>query len=135
MQTDHDRPTTPKKPKEPEKSPPMKILIACSSCWKQLDSNQAIRDTWAKYVPENWDLRFFIGNRNFTEEEEARLFTPEWMGSPGTLGNLAPSTARKSVIGDAKDLLPDEILLDCPDSYLALPWKTIESLKWALERE
>lgn len=112
----------------------MRILIAVSSCWKDLASNQAIRDTWAKYVPRDWDLRFFLGNRNFTDEEQARLFTPEWIGSPGTLGNLAASTAKKAVIGKPNDLKPDEILIDCPDSYLGLPWKTTESLKWALER-
>ncbi len=113
----------------------MKILVAVNSCSKDLASNQAIRDTWAKYVPKNWDLRFFIGNRNFTDEEQAKLFTPEWIGSPGTLGNLAPATAKKAVIANAKDLQKDEILLDCPDSYLGLPWKTIESLKWALDRD
>jgi hypothetical protein len=112
----------------------VKILVACSTDWKQLASNQAIRSTWAKYLPPDWDLRFFLGNRNFTDEEQAKLFTPEWIGSPGTLGNLAASTAKKAVIGNASDLREDEILLDCPDSYLGLPWKTIDSLKWALER-
>lgn len=114
------------------KPEPQRVLIAVSSCWKDLRSNQAIRDTWAKYVPKNWDLRFFIGNRNFTDEEQAELFTPEWIGSPGTLGNLAAPTAKKAVIGTKGDLKNDEILLDCPDSYLGLPWKTVESLKWAL---
>jgi hypothetical protein len=112
----------------------MKVLIACSSCWKDLASNQAIRDTWAKYLPAAWDLRFFIGNRNFTYEEQQKLFTAEWIGSPGTLGNMARETAKIAAIGDARALKKDEILLDCPDGYLGLPWKTIESLKWAMER-
>ena len=134
MQTDQDRPTTAKAPEEPKKIPKLKILIGVNSCWKDLESNQAIRDTWAQYVPPEWDLRFFLGSRNFTDEEQAQLFTPEMIGSPGTLGNLAPITAKKAVIGSAEDLKDDEILIDCPDSYLGLPWKTNESLKWALER-
>jgi hypothetical protein len=112
-----------------------KILIAVSSCWKDLQSNQAIRDTWAKRLPANWDLRFFLGSRNFTEEEQARLFTPEWIGSPGTLGNLAAPTAKKAVIGKKEDLKNDEIIVDCPDSYLGLPWKTTASLEWAISRD
>ena len=110
----------------------MRILIAVSSCWKNLDSNQAIRETWAPRLPDDWDLRFFIGDRNFTDEETKQLMTPEWIGSPGTLGNLAAPTAKLAKIGVPADLKTDEILLACPDSYLGLPWKTIESLKWAL---
>jgi hypothetical protein len=121
---------------EAEKPPrEWKILVAVSSCWKDLASNQAIRDTWKKYMPEEWDLRFFLGDRNFTDEEQAALFTPEMIGSPGTLGNLAPATAKKAEIGSADSLELDEVMLACPDSYLGLPWKTIESLKWALDRK
>ena len=113
-----------------------KVLIACSSCWKDLESNQAIRSTWGAKLPPNWDLRFFLGGRNFTEEEQATLFTPEFIGSPGTLGSVNPATAKLAVIGQASDLKPDEILLpNVPDGYLGLPWKTIESLRWALERD
>jgi hypothetical protein len=115
--------------------PTLKILVAVSSCWKDLASNQAIRDTWASYMPDEWDLRFFLGDRNFTDEEQATLFTPEMIGSPGTLGNLAPATAKKAVIGSPEDLIEDEILVPAPDSYLGLPWKTVESLKWALARK
>lgn len=110
----------------------MRILVACSSCWKDLDSNQAIRDTWAKYLPENWDLRFFLGSRNFTEAEQKKLMTLDWIGSPGTLGNLAAPTAKKAVIGKKGDLKADEIIVEAPDSYLGLPFKTVSSLKWAL---
>jgi hypothetical protein len=109
-----------------------RILVAVSSCWKDLVSNQNIRATWGANLPEGWDLRFFLGSHSFTEEEQSRLFTPEWIGSPGTLGNLAAATARKATIGKASDLKPDELLLDCPDDYLGLPWKTVESLKYAL---
>ncbi len=135
MKTDVDRAWESKSKLEEPKEDTRKILVAVNSCWKDLASNEAIRKTWAKYMPAHWDLRFFLGNRNFTDEEQAKLFTPEWIGSPGTLGNLAPATAKKAVIGNAKDLRSDEILLDCPDSYLGLPWKTIESLKWALDRK
>lgn len=115
----------------------MHILVAVNSCWRDIrnGSNQAIRDTWAKTLPANWDLVFFVGDRNFTDEEESRLFTPEWLGSPGTLGAMHKTTAGKSEIGKASELLPDEVMLECSDQYLGLTFKTIESLKWALERK
>ena len=114
--------------------PTSRVLIACNSCWKDIrnGSNAAIRSTWAQDLPAGWDLRFFVGGRNFTPEEEAQLFTPEWIGSPGTLGAMAPATAKKADIGKLSELCPDEISVDAPDGYLGLPWKTVESLKWAL---
>lgn len=112
----------------------MRVLIAVNSCWKDLLSNHNIRETWGARIPGNWDLRFFVGSRNFLPDEIETLFTTEWIGSPGTLGHLAASTAKKAVIGKKSDLQDDEIIVDCPDGYLGLPWKTIESLKWALAR-
>lgn len=39
----------------------------------------------------------------------------------------------KFFVGDGWiDLKEDEIPLDCPDTYLALPFKTLEILRWAL---
>ena len=114
----------------------MHVLIAVNSCWRDIrnGSNQAIRDTWAKTLPAGWDLRFFVGDRNFTEEEESRLFTPEWLGSPGTLGAMHKTTGGRALIGEASELQPDEVLLECSDQYLGLTFKTIESLRWAMER-
>lgn len=115
--------------------PTSRVLIACNSCWKDIEngSNAAIRTTWASDLPKGWDLRFFVGGRNFTEQEERNLFTSEFMGSPGTLGAMSGATCRKAAIGTAAELCADEIMLgDVPDGYLGLPWKTIESLKWAL---
>jgi len=120
----------------PNPNPTSKVLIACNSCWKDVrnGSNAAIRDTWGKELPAGWDLRFFMGDRNFSPEEEKLLLDPNFIGSPGTLGELAPATAKKCDIGDAWTLCPDEVMLhDVPDGYLGLPWKTVESLRWALE--
>lgn len=120
------------KPVDP--SPDVKVLIACNSCWKDIENggNEAIRDTWAKSLPEGVDLKFFVGDRNFTQKEEETLFTNDFLGSPGTLGNLAPATAKKATIGEAKDLQSDEVMLeDVPDGYLGMPWKTVRSLEWA----
>lgn len=114
-----------------------RVLVAVNSCWRDKfnGSNQAIRETWATQLPEYWDLQFFLGDRNFTAEETARLMTPEWIGSPGTLGNMAPSNSKPSIIGRVDQLESDEVLLECSDQYLGLPFKTVESLRWALARK
>jgi hypothetical protein len=112
----------------------MKILIACSSCWRDVEngSNKAIRETWGQLLPEEMDLRFFIGGRDFTGEERAVLNTPKYLQSPPTIGNAL--NLKSPTIGNSANLLADEILLaDTPDGYLGLPWKTRDSLQWALD--
>ena len=114
----------------------LKVLVACNTCWKDVrnGSDKAIRETWAAKLPKGWDLKFFVGGRNFTAEEEATLFTESFLGSPGTLGNVSAACAAKAVIGTRDELQDDEIILaDVPDGYLGLPWKTVESLKWAMK--
>jgi hypothetical protein len=116
----------------------MKVLIACSTCWKdkKLGANAAIRETWGKTLPEGWDLRFFLGGSHSLPEEDAKFTSGDWIGSPGTLGIMDVTKRAKNVIGTEVDCEPDEvILLNAGDSYLSLPWKTTESLKWGLDRD
>lgn len=114
-----------------------KVLIACSSCWRDKNNggNQAIRDTWAKDLPADWDLRFFIGGRNFAEGE-IESFGEGFLKSPDTLGwdRAADMTKKVYEIGPSDSLLPDEVLLpDTPDGYLGLSFKTRDSLQWAID--
>lgn len=39
----------------------MKILVAVTNCWMYRKRQDAIRNTWLKNVPENVDVRFFLG--------------------------------------------------------------------------
>ncbi len=113
----------------------MKVAVLISTCWKDKlnGGNDAIRQTWGNSLPEGWDLKFCIGDREFAQEQKALLFTNEFIGSPGTLGVMDASKSSKCPIGSPDDLLADELLLPCDDGYLGLPWKTVESLKWAME--
>lgn len=113
----------------------MKVLAAISTCWKGFESNQAIRETWGASLPEGWDLKFFLGGRYFTEKEWKKLNTIDFIGSPGTLGRCDPSKMSK-VRMDLSILKGDEIVLpQVDDGYLGLPWKTTESLRWAMDRD
>ena len=111
---------------------PPKVLIACSSCWRDVNNggNQAIRDTWGKDLPPNWDLRFFVGGQN----TQAPL-THDFVHSPDTMaGELHPHTAKQYEIDDPATLKDDEVFLpDTPDGYMGLSWKTRDSLQWALD--
>lgn len=114
-----------------------KIAVLISTCWKDTinGSNEAIRSTWGKDLPEGWDLRFCLGDREFTAVERKKLFTNDFIGSPGTLGVMDPSKSSKCPIGLKEDLLSDELLLPCDDGYLGLPWKTTTSLQWAMDQK
>lgn len=113
----------------------MKIAVLISTCWKDKlnGGNEAIRSTWGQDLPEGWDLVFCMGDHEFSKEEKTKLFTNDFIGSPGTLGVMDPSKSSKCPIGSNDDLLPDEMLFNCDDGYLGLPWKTTESLQWALD--
>lgn len=108
----------------------LKVLIACSTCWRDVKngSDAAIRETWGRKLPPNWDLYFFVGGIPPDERFDVPMDSP----GPGSIGPMAPANA---VMPFSVPLQNDEIVLDCPDGYFYLPWKTTESLKWALERD
>ena len=109
----------------------LKVLIACSSCWKDKDngSNSAIRETWGSQLPLGWDLRFFLGGILPNEKFDVPMDSP----GPGSIGPL--SNDRAGTLIQTSPPLNDEVVLDVPDGYFYLPWKTTESLRWALERD
>lgn len=58
----------------------MRLLIAVKSCLRDKNngSHQAIRDTWAKYLPPDVDLRFFVGGERTTlEPDEVYVSAPD----------------------------------------------------------
>lgn len=73
----------------------MKALIAVVSAHSRPEWNEAIRSTWLKLVPEEFDVRFFYGR------------------------------------GEHEKLSPDEVILDCDDSYQGLPEKVQRIVGWA----
>ena len=109
----------------------LKVLIACCSCWRDVTggSNEAIRKTWAKDLPEGWDLKFFLGGVDPSEDFIVPMDSP----GPGSIGNLSDD---KGILPKLFTAVPvdDEVVLQVPDGYFYLPWKTTESLRWALER-
>ena len=119
-----------------------RVLVAVNSCWKDIHdgSNDAILDTWAPYLPREWDLAFFVGDRDFTVEERESTLTDSFMGSPGGFGvaplGLLKSKGASSVYpGSPGSLGENEIVLeDTPDNYIGLPFKTVNSLRWALAK-
>jgi len=76
----------------------MKTLIAVISAHSRPEWNAAIRATWLRLVPKEFDVRFFFGRGCHT--------------------------------GD----MPDEVTLDCDDSYQGLPEKVQAIAQWALSR-
>ena len=111
----------------------MKVLIACSTCWRDAanGTGAAIRETWGRQMPPGWDLRFFLGGVHPGPKFWAAMDSP----GPTSIGPLDPSNALKRVPLFTSELQGDEVVLNCPDGYFGLPWKTIESLEWALERK
>lgn len=109
-----------------------KVLIACSSCWRDVanGSDAAIRETWGRELPAGWDLRFFLGGLPPDHKFDIPMNSP----GPTSIGPLTPSNSLKKVPLFTAPTKGDEIVLDCPDDYFGLLWKTQLSLKWALER-
>jgi hypothetical protein len=109
----------------------LKVLIACSSCWRDSSngSHDAIRETWGKKLPAGWDLRFFLGGINPDENFIVPMDSPG-PGSIGTLSDDKPNSPKLFTV----PLKNDEVVLNVPDGYFYLPWKTTESLRWALDQ-
>ena len=105
-------------------------LIGVVSCWKEAAHRQAIRDTWAKEIPTGWDLKFFLGGSSWVPETDPAVL--EFIGPPGTLAVMHHSKAQNPPIRGV--LLQDEVLLDCPDSYLGTAWKGKAIQQYALQQ-
>lgn len=108
-----------------------KVLIACSTCWRDAKNgtNQNIRDTWGRYMPPGWDLRFFLGGLHPSTSFPIPMDSP----GPPSIGPLDPTNALSKVPLYTAPLAEQEVVLDCPDSYFGLIYKTRFSLLWALE--
>lgn len=89
-----------------------RLLIAVKSCHRDraLGFHDAIRSTWARDFGPNATLKCFVG----LEPNQQPL-----MGHPS---------------GSAINLSSHEVLLDCPDDYMSLPFKTREICRWSLSR-
>lgn len=70
-----------------------KTAILVTSCWRDREKQQAIRDTWGKLGQP----MFFLGGGSEHAEEAA----------------------------------PDELILDIPDDYQHVSWKTRQQCRWA----
>lgn len=109
----------------------LKVLIACSSCWRDASngSHDAIRETWGSKLPDGWDLRFFVGGIDPDENFIVPMDSPG-PGSIGLLSDDKPDFPKLFTV----PVQSDEVVLDVPDGYFYLPWKTTESLRWALDQ-
>lgn len=87
----------------------VKPIILILSCKRDIEngSNDVCRQTWIKEWGHLVDYRFFIGNSD----------------------TGCPSVSWKCPL-----LQQDEIVLEVPDSYYFLPFKTQAMLGWALEK-
>lgn len=109
----------------------MPRLIGIVSCFKEAKHRQAIRETWAKEIPDGWVLKFFLGGSDWKPETDPDVIA--FMGPPATLAVMHPTKA--AAIGLVSDLQPDEVVLDVPDSYLGTAWKGKSIQKWAFEND
>jgi hypothetical protein len=102
----------------------MTAMVAVYSCIRSANDGtlQAIRETFGKRCP--WPMYFFIGQPG---EMSLGGMTPayledckrwKFLGEDGSKGKQFLSS---QPLG--RGPLPDEIVLDCPDAYAALPWK------------
>ena len=112
----------------------MKVLVAIISCARDVANgvNQAIRETWIPSLRKyGYDYRFFIGNGPTPKQEDLH---------PGFIADAEYYRKVKYPGCDAKAPLQhsllkgDEILVPCDDSWLFLPYKVMESRRWALEK-
>lgn len=81
----------------------MKVLIAIVNCHGKEYRVDVQRETWIPQVPEGVDVRVFKGRRTGIHDMQLRV--PR----------------------------PDEVILDCDDSYQGLPDKVRAIIRWALE--
>jgi GT2 family glycosyltransferase len=81
-----------------------RVLVAVVTCHKYRDRANAQRETWVKDVPDQMDVRFFLGR------------------------------PAKSGSGPRKKPLKDEVWLDVSDGYQDLPAKVVAVCEWALKQ-
>lgn len=114
----------------------MKILVAISSCVKDAEQgyNQAMRDTWLGDLRKlGVDYKFFIGNGKLSEAPGAG-FEESWVSNDGHLrGTVYPIYGTQTVQPCNYVPKDDEIVLDCPDIFRYLPFKTKYSHKYAID--
>lgn len=96
----------------------LRVLVAIVGCHKRQSLRDAQRQTWVKEIHKHGlDYRFFLGNFTASKPPDPRR---------GHLTEYGPK--------DAPAPLADEVFLNVPDTYEALPLKTHAMLKWAHER-
>jgi len=108
----------------------MKVLIAITSCARDVANgdNQAVRETWVPTLSQyGYDYRFFVGVGQTPKQEEFHL---NFAADSHKHATREPVLAQ-SVPLDRSLLKGDEILVDCDDSWIYLPYKIRESRKWA----
>lgn len=89
-----------------------KLLVAVKSCHRDRIEgfHQAIAATWARDFDKDVIVKCFVG----VEPNQSRF-----MGHPS---------------GSAITLASNEVLVDAPDDYMSLPFKTREICRWSLSR-
>ena len=112
----------------------MKILIAIISCARDVANgvNQAIRETWIPNLRKyGYEYRFFVGVGPTPKEEDLH---PGFLADADYYRKIKyPGCDEKALLRE--DLLKgDEILVPCDDSWLFLPYKVMESRRWAMEQ-
>lgn len=109
----------------------MKTLIAITSCAMDVASgvNKAIRETWAARLKSfGIDYRFFIG------VGEEKTYDPLFLIDYKSHKLDRPQDAHTIPLNESL-LIGDEVLVDCPDSWLYLALKVQESRKWAIAKD
>ena len=123
----------------------MSVLVAISTCAKyELDGkNQAFRDTCLKDAAQFTDVtvKFFIGDGTPVTEDSTALqqsFDQNWQAWMSRFPASSSVWEKKDVPPaplprgfTAKD---DTVLLQIPDDYKHMSYKTRESLRWASTR-
>jgi ribosomal protein L37E len=113
-------------------------VFLISSCLKDETNgaNDALRKTWIPRVRAlGYDVFFCIGDYSPAAELLEKNFDPELLKSPPTLGAMSHAHTKRLESPPDKSKFPGDILwLPCPDGYVFLPWKTQQSLAWALEQ-
>ena len=98
--------------------------------------HQAIRDTWAGEVKKfpHFDYKFFIGDGTPLSTEDQDRLENGVLLSAANAGQKDKAFATK--VQAPFDYTPkdDEIILQVPDGYMYLSYKTRESHRWAIER-
>ena len=120
-----------------------KVLIAVHGYVKGATNgeHQVMRDTCFQDIKEFplLDYRFFIGNETPTGEDESGLWAA-FRGYEGEYKNKAIATLAPPMgtadVNAIKSYVPkdDEVVVNTPDGYVHLSYKTRESCRWALER-